>query len=176
MTALLVPEGMAYAELAGLTPQTAFYAAPIGLMLFATFGTSQQRVVAVSSTIAVMSAATVSAYHPHGTPEYIALSAALALLAGAIAIMAGLLILGRIAQFFSESVLTGFVFGLALVITVKQVPKILGIEAGGEGFFERIFEIVIHLHQTHLLTLLIGSLGLALMILLERYFHSIPTA
>ena len=69
--ALLIPEGMAYAELAGLPPQTAFYAAPIGLLLYAIFGTSRQLMVAVSAAIATMSAA--------GSPEYAAFSAALML-------------------------------------------------------------------------------------------------
>ncbi len=58
--ALLIPEGMAYAELAGLPPQTAFYAAPIGLLLYAIFGTSRQLMVAVSAVIATMSAAAVA--------------------------------------------------------------------------------------------------------------------
>ena len=58
--ALLIPEGMAYAEIAGMPPQTAFYAAPIGLLLYAIFGTSQQLVVAVSAVIATMSAAAIA--------------------------------------------------------------------------------------------------------------------
>ena len=89
--------------------------------------------MAVSSAIAIMSAATISLLAPAGSAEYVALTAALALLAGLISIAAGLLKLGRIAQFFSESVLVGFVFGLALLITIKQIPKILGIEAHGDS-------------------------------------------
>src|SRR5512145_2889666 len=58
--ALLIPEGMAYAEIAGMPPQTAFYAAPIGLLMYAIFGTSRQLVVAVSAVIATMSAATIA--------------------------------------------------------------------------------------------------------------------
>ena len=60
VVALLIPEGMAYAQIAGMPPQTAFYAAPIGLLAFAIFGTSRQLVVAVSAIIATMSFATVS--------------------------------------------------------------------------------------------------------------------
>ena len=116
VTALLIPEGMAYAQLAGVQPETAFYAAPIGLILYAVFGTSHQLVVSVSAAIAAMSAATVGGIAPEGSAEFITLTAALALLAGLISIGAGMLKLGRIAQFFSESVMTGFVFGLAMVI------------------------------------------------------------
>src|SRR3990172_9021886 len=75
--ALLIPEGMAYAEIAGMPPQTAFYAAPIGLLLYAVLGTSRQLVVAVSAAIATMSAATVAPLAAAGSPEYAALTAGL---------------------------------------------------------------------------------------------------
>src|SRR5512144_3223797 len=68
--AILVPEGMAYAQLAGMPPETAFYAAPAGLLAYALLGSSRQLVVAVSSAIAIMSAATVSGLAPAGSLEY----------------------------------------------------------------------------------------------------------
>ncbi|MBP1702820.1 MAG: sulfate permease [Chloroflexi bacterium] len=176
VVALLIPEGMAYAQIAGMPPQTAFYAAPIGLLAFAIFGTSRQLVVAVSAVIATMSFATVSLIAAPETPEFILLTAALAILAGVISILAGFLKLGRIAQFFSESVLTGFITGLALVIMVKQVPKLLGIEGGQGNFWERLYEIIIHLPETSLPTLITGVLCLVLLIALEHYFHKIPAA
>ena len=82
VVALLIPEGMAYAQIAGMPPQTAFYAAPIGLLAFAIFGTSRQLVVAVSAIIATMSFATVSLIAPPNTTEFYLLTAALAVLAG----------------------------------------------------------------------------------------------
>src|SRR6476620_10923303 len=88
--ALLIPEGMAYAEIAGMPPQTAFYAAPIGLLLYAIFGTSRQLVVAVSAAIATMSAAAVGPLAAAGSPEYAALTAGLAILAGLVSVLAGL--------------------------------------------------------------------------------------
>ncbi len=174
--ALLVPEGMAYAELAGMPPQTAFYAAPIGLLMFAIFGTSRQLVVAVSSAIAVMSASVVGALALSDTPEYIALTAALAMMVGLVAILAGLLRLGRIAQFFSDSVLAGFISGLALVISMKQLPKMFGIEGGEGNFWQRLYDFVIHLDETHWLTFAVGITSLLLMVLIERRFHKIPAA
>ena len=176
IVALLVPEGMAYAQIAGVPPQAAFYAAPIGLLAFAIFGTSRQLVVAVSAVIATMSFATVSLIAVPNTPEFILLTAALAVLAGLISLLAGMLKLGRVAQFFSESVMVGFITGLALVIMVKQVPKILGIEGGAGNFWERLYEIIKHLPETHLLTLIVGVLCLILMIALEHYFEKIPAA
>jgi MFS superfamily sulfate permease-like transporter len=144
VVALLIPEGMAYAELAGVPPEAAFYAAPIGLLLFAVFGTSRQLVVAVSSAIATMSFATVSLITQPDTSEFIVLTAALAMLTGLICVLCGLLRLGRVAQFFSESVMVGFISGLGLLIIVKQLPKIFGIESGHGNVWERLLDFFTH--------------------------------
>jgi high affinity sulfate transporter 1 len=167
---------MAYAEIAGMPPQTAFYAAPIGLLLYAVFGTSRQLVVAVSAVIATMSAATVAPLAAAGSTEYAILTAGLAVLAGLIAILAGLFKLGRIASFFSESVLAGFVTGLALTVAIKQVPKLMGFEGGSGNFWERLRHIFTHLDETHLLTLAIGLASIALLFYMEHYFHKLPAA
>jgi SulP family sulfate permease len=133
-------------------------------------------VVAVSAIIATMSYATVSLIVPPNTPEFILMTAALAILAGLISILAGFLKLGRIAQFFSESVMVGFITGLALTVMVKQLPKILGIEGGSGNFWERLYDVIIHLPETHLATLITGVLCLVLLIVLEHFFHKIPAA
>lgn len=174
--AILVPEGMAYAGLAGVPPEAAFYAAPIGLLAYAVLGSSRQLVVAVSSAVAIMSAATISQLAPAGTAEYVTLTAALALLAGLLSIAAGALKLGRIAQFFSESVLIGFVFGLALLISIKQIPKLLGIEAEGETAVELVLALIPQLTETHRVTLAVGAIGIAALILLERTVPRMPAA
>jgi high affinity sulfate transporter 1 len=167
---------MAYAQIAGVPPEAAFYAAPIGLLMFAIFGTSRQLVVAVSSAIAAMSFAAVSEIATPNTTEFIMLTAALAMLAGLVSILAGLLRLGRIAQFFSESVMVGFITGLALIIIVKQLPKFFGIEGSAGNSWERLYHFAIHLPQTHLPALLTGLVCLALLILLERFLPRIPAA
>lgn len=174
--AILVPEGMAYAELAGMPPETAFYAAPVALLAYAVLGSSRQLVVAVSSAIAIMSAATISNLAPGGSPEYAALTAALAILAGLVSMAAGFLKLGRIAQFFSESVLLGFVFGLALLITIKQIPKLLGIEAHGESAIALVRDMIPQLREADMLTLAVGLCGIAAMLLLERGLPRVPAA
>jgi len=176
IVALLVPEGMAYAELAGMPPETIFYAAPAALLLYAIFGTSRQLVVVVSSVQAVMSYSIVSALVPTGTPEFVILTTALALTAGIVSILAGLLRLGRVAQFFSASVLTGFVTGLAAVIAIKQLPKLFGIEPASGNVWERLYHLITHLTETHLLTLIIGVSTIAIMLLIEHYLHRLPAA
>ncbi|RYZ36582.1 MAG: sulfate permease [Myxococcaceae bacterium] len=176
VTALHIPEGMAYAQLAGLPPQAALYSTPAALALYALFGSSRQLIVAVSASVSVLSAATVGAMAQQGSPRFMALTAALALMAGAVAVLAGVLKLGRIAQFFSASVLSGFVFGLALIIAIKQVPKIFGIEGARGGFFERLWFVLTHLGQTHVLTLIVGVASIAALLLLGRLSKRIPAA
>jgi high affinity sulfate transporter 1 len=176
VVALLIPEGMAYAELAGMPPEAAFLAAPIGLLLYAVFGSSRQLVVAVSSAVAVMSASIVSGFAVQGSAEFIAITSALAIMVGIVAIIFGLLRLGVIARFFSESIMTGFIFGLALVIVMKQLPKLFGIEAIDGNFWQRIFDLAQNLSETHVLTLVVGASSLLLMLLIERYLERVPAA
>lgn len=176
VTAILIPEGMAYAQLAGVGPEAAFYAAPIGLLMYAVLGSSRQLVVAVSSAVAITSAATITSLAQPGAAKYVALTAALALLAGLISVLAGLLRLGRIAQFFSTSVLLGFVFALALIITEKQIPKLLGIHVDVSGFFTGVWNILAHLGQTSAVTLAVGVACLAAMIVSGRFLPKLPAA
>lgn len=173
---LLVPEGMAYAQIAGMPPETAFYVAPPALILYAIFASSRKLVVVVSATQAALSAGAIAALATSGTPEYEELTAALALLVGTITVFAGLLRLGVVARFFSPSVLVGFVSGLALVISIKQVPKILGIEAGEGNFWERLWDILVNLGDVHQTTLVVGLATIAVMLLVERFAHRLPAA
>ncbi len=176
VVALLIPEGMAYAQIAGVPPQAAFYAAPFGLLAFAIFGSSRQLVVAVSAAIATMSFAVVSEVATPNTSEFIIMTAGLALLAGVISLVAGALKLGRVAQFFSESVMVGFISGLALVIAIKQAPKIMGIHGAEGNFWERLFHVIRGIPETHLLTFAVGIVCVALLFFLEHRFHKIPAA
>lgn len=175
--ALLIPEGMAYAQLAGMPPETMFFASPVALLAYAIFGTSRQLVVAVSAAAATMSAATVIEVASPGSERFVELTAALALLVGALSILFGLLRLGFVANFISKPVQTGFVYGLALTIAMKQLPKILGIEPGQGNFFERLWDLLRHLGETNWWTLLaVGLPSLVLMLVLERFVPRLPAA
>ena len=173
---LLVPEGMAYAQMAGLPPETAFYTAPAALVGYAIFTTSRHVITATTSTIAVMVAAVLGGLAVAGSEEYIILASSLAVVVGLLFIFLGVLRLGFISEFFSKSVITGFIFGLAMIIAIRQVPKLLGIEIVGGTFFEYLFEIVVNLPETHLWSMFIGLTSLALLFVLERFFNRIPGA
>ena len=173
---LLVPEGMAYAQMAGLPPQMAFYTAPAAMIGYAIFSTSRQVITTTTSTIAVMIAAILGGLAVAGSAEYIVLASGLAIMVGLLFLVARLLRLGFMSEFFSKPVITGFIFGLAMMIAIRQVPKLFGIESGGEDFFERVIDIIRHLPETNPWTLFLGVSSLVLLFALEHYFHRIPAA
>ena len=107
--ALTVPEAMAYASIAGVPPEIGLYTAPAALILYAIFATSRHLVVAPSTTVAIVSASVVAPLAAGGSNEYIALTAALAVITGVVMIVAGVVRLGFITDFFAKSVLDGFV-------------------------------------------------------------------
>src|SRR5690348_13242847 len=119
--AVLVPEALAYASIAGVSPVVGLYASPGALILYAALGSSRQLVVGPMAAAAVLSAATVSALVPVGSGRFVALTAALAIFAGLAALLAGLLRLGFVANFISEPVLKGFIVGLSLTIIARQL-------------------------------------------------------
>jgi SulP family sulfate permease len=127
---LLVPEGIAYATLAGLPPQAGLYTLLASLALYAVFGSSRQLVVAGTSASAALVFSTVTALHPKDAAAYAALAAGFIILTGLLFVAAGLFKLGFITQFLSRPVMEGFVFGLAIFVTVGQLPKLFGLKKG----------------------------------------------
>ena len=140
--AVLVPESLAYATIAGVPPVVGLYAAVPALVLYAVLGSSRHLVVASMSATAALSASIVAVYAQSGTDDYIALTATLAIVTGVLGLLAGLLRLGFLASFISEPVLKGFIVGLALTIIVGQVPKLFGVPKGGGDFFEQCGHLI----------------------------------
>ena len=173
--ALLVPEAMAYAEIAGMPAETGLYAALGAIVGYAIFGTSRQLVVGPSSSIAILSAATVATVVTNG--DSIDLSIALALLVGAMLIVGGLLRLGFLSVFMSKPVLTGFTFGLGLTIAVGQLDKLFGVEGGDGTFFEQLWAVVRELSHADARTTVIGLSAFAILLVGRKVFgHKVPLA
>ena len=172
--AVLVPEGMAYASLAGLPPATGLFAALAPLLAYAVLGTCRQITVGPSSAIAAYSAAAVAPLALGDGGRFIALSALLALLVGVLLLTAGLARAGFIADFFARPVLTGFVAGLALVISVGQLYKLFGVEGGGTGFFGKLEVLLRQLGSTNLTTLALGVASLAVIFALRAVAPKVP--
>jgi high affinity sulfate transporter 1 len=176
--ALLVPEGMAYAGIAGMPPETGLYAALLALVGYAIFGTSKHLNVGPSSTVAALSFAVVAPLAAAGSDDFINLTITLALLTGLVLIISGLLRLGVLADFLSKPVLGGFVIGLAISIAVGQLDKVLGYEAEVPvlNFIPDLLAIIADLGMTHLPTLIVGAVSLALLFLMHKYTPKIPAA
>ena len=151
--AVLVPESLAYATIAGVSPVVGLYAAPPALVLYALFGSSKHLVVGPGAASAALSAAAVAELTTGGPENFAAFTAMLAIMTGLFALVAGLLRLGFLASFISEPVMKGFVIGLALTIMVGQLPKIFGFEKGEGDFFEQAWDFLTHLGDTQWRTL-----------------------
>jgi high affinity sulfate transporter 1 len=171
---LLVPESIAYAGLAGLPPQAGLYTLLATLVAYAIFGTSRHLVAGATSAAAVLIASGVAAVEPAGAEEYAAAGAAIVLFCGGLFLLAGMLRLGFVAQFLSVPVMGGFVFGLAIFVTVKQLPKLFGIEAGTGNTLSQFVHVVTHLGDTNGATLAVGAGALALLVGLERFAPKAP--
>jgi high affinity sulfate transporter 1 len=137
LTALLVPQGMAYAELAGLPPVTGLYTTVTALLAYAVFGPSRILVLGPDSAIApLIAAAVLPLIGARGDPgRAVALAGALALLIGVMCIAAGIARLGALADLFSKPVRVGFLNGIALVILVSQLPTLFGFHTHARGLF-----------------------------------------
>lgn len=172
--AVLVPEALAYATIAGVSPVVGLYAAPPALVLYAAFGSSRHLVVGPMSATAALSAAAVADLTTGGPEDVVAFTAVLAMVTGALAIMAGLARLGFLANFISEPVLKGFIIGLALTIIIGQVPKLLGIERASGEFFEQLWGVIRHLGDTQGWTLGVGVASLVVVMGFRRWLPVVP--
>src|SRR6478672_6003972 len=172
--AVLVPEALAYATIAGVSPVVGLYAAPAALILYAAFGSSRHLVTGPMAATAALSAAAVANLAAANPNDFLALTTTLALIVGGIALIAGLLRLGFLASFISEPVLKGFIIGLALTIMVGQLPKLFGVESGSGDFFEKLWDLITHLGDTSGLTLVVGVASLAVVIVLKRVAPVVP--
>ena len=172
--AVLVPESLAYASIAGVSPVVGLYAAPPALLFYALFGSSRHLIVGPMSATAALSAAAVATLATGGPQNTAAFTAALAITTGVLAMLGGLLRFGFLASLISEPVLKGFIVGLALTIIIGQVPKLFGISKGEGGFFRQLGHVVTHLGATNGWTLLVGAGSLAVVLGMRRYTPAIP--
>jgi len=171
---VVVPEGIAYAGLAGMPLQAGLYTLLASLVAYAIFGTSKQLVVVSTSASAVMLASVITALSPPDQASYIALAGGLVLVVGAIFLLAGILKLGFITNFISRPVMEGFIFGLAIFVAVKQLPKLFGISHGDGNTLEQVWYVISHLGQTSIPTMLVGVGALLVLFILHRYARRVP--
>jgi high affinity sulfate transporter 1 len=178
LTALLVPQGMAYAELAGLPAITGLYTSILCLVGYAIFGPSKILVLGPDSSLGPMIAATIiPIVGANGDPERaIALASMLALLVGVMTVLAGVAKLGFVADLLSKPTQIGYLNGLALTILVGQLPKLFGFSVDADGLIPEAAGFAKGLANGDAVAaaLAIGLLGLILIILLQRLLPKIP--
>src|SRR5246127_3827835 len=173
---LLIPEGMAYAGIAGVPPQVGLYAAMLGMFVYAIFGTSRQLAVTSTSSSAAMLAALVAPITLSDSGRYMVLVSAATIAAGLIFVLGGFLRLGAVSEFISKPVLKGFVFGLALTIMVKQAHKLMGIPGGEGNFFHQSWHVITSIADVNPWTLAVGLAALLIMFLLGSLAPRAPSA
>ncbi len=175
--AVLVPEAMAYAGIAGVHPIIGLYTVPIPLIAYAIFGTSRTMIIGPDSATALISGVTIGAVvAKHGSAPFEALTAALAVMVGVFFLLFGLLRMGWVANFISTPVMKGFIQGLVWITIIGQVPKLFGIEGGGGNFFEKTWDVFQKLPEANLTTSVIGLVSLALLFAFARLLPRVPGA
>ena len=173
---LLVPESMAYAQIAGVPPQAGLYATLAGLFIYGLFGTSRQIACSPTSTAAIMTAAVVAAHGGVGPGQAVTMVAIVAILVGLVSLVAGVARLGFISEFLARPVVSGYVTGLALTIIAGQVPALLGLHVPhSSNFVQIVWRDITHLDETSAATALMSAIALLLLFSLRRW-PKIPVA
>ena len=156
VTLMLIPQSLAYAQLAGLPAQAGLYASIAPLVLYALLGTSRVLAVGPVAVVSLMTASTVGGFAAQGTAPYAAIALTLAFLSGAMLLVMGLLRWGFLAHFLSHPVISGFITASALLIAAGQLKVLLGVKVEGAHFFELVLGLARHAGEVHGLTAAVG--------------------
>jgi sulfate permease, SulP family len=173
--AVVVPQAVAYASLAGLPVQVGLYVATVPMAAYALLGSSRPLSVSSTSTISILTAGALTAAGAAGDAGRAAATAALlALLVGGILVAAGALRLGFLADFISSPVLAGFKAGMGLVIAASQLGKVLGVPVEGQEFFAKVWSALLQLGDANPATVALALGGLAVLLALRRWAPKVP--
>jgi len=174
---MLIPQGMAYAMIAGLPPVYGLYAALFPQIVYAIMGTSRQLAVGPVAMDSLLVAAGLGALSLTTNAEYIALASFLALFMGTIQLLLGGLKLGFLVNFLSKPVISGFTSAAAIIIALSQLNHLLGIDIPRSNKLHELFFYLIELGpQTHLLSVLISGLGISFLLIAKKHFPKLPGA
>src|SRR5258705_9425889 len=173
--AVVIPKAMAFATIAGLPVQVGLYTVLVPMAIYAVIGTSRPLSVSTTTTLAILAAAELGHVAATGDPaSLVRASATLTLLVGAILLLASLLRLGFIANFISEPVLTGFKAGIAIVIVLDQVPKLLGVHLPKGTFVDNLLATLQAIPHASLPTLVVGIVMIVLLVGIARFVPRAP--
>jgi SulP family sulfate permease len=174
--AIMIPVAMAYAQMAGVPPQAGLYSAIVGMTLYAIFATSRHMKITASSTMSIMSIAVVAPLAGGDATKFMALTSALAITVGIIMLVLSFMKLGFISDFLAKSVMTGYIFGVALQIAMSQLPKVFGVPGGSGTVLQQLGQFIVKLPQTNPYALALGAGTIALVLVIKRFAPLIPGA
>jgi sulfate permease, SulP family len=176
VAALLIPESMGYATVAGVPVQIGLYAAPLALVGYALFGGSRVLVFAAAGSVAAVSATVVAGLDPSNTSETVTMTAGLAVAAGAVFLVAGLARMGWISNFMSKSVMDGFITGMAVQIIVGQLANLSGITKGSGNTFQEFWSWLSDIGDWSWTATIMGVAAVALIFAIQRFARVVPAA
>ena len=177
VTVVLVPQGMAYALLAGLPPIYGLYASLVPILIYAVFGTSRQLSVGPVAITSILILTGIGVMAEPGSPEFIGLAITTALLVGLIQVVFGVFRLGFLVNFLSYPIMMGFTSAAALIIAVSQLKTLLGIQIPRSIYVhEVIASAVAQIGDVSVPTLGIGLTGILLIVILHKVHRKIPGA
>lgn len=166
---ILVPQSMAYAQLAGVPAYYGLYAAFLPVLVGALWGSSYQLSTGPVAMVALLTGATLSQFAATGSEQFVALAIVLALMVGIMELAMGVFRLGAIVSFLSHPVIVGFTNAAAIIIALSQLNKVLGVASGrSESFLADVWAVLQQVGDTHLPTLLMALAALAIMIAVRR--------
>jgi len=171
---MLIPQGMAYAMLAGLPPVIGLYASTIPLLVYALFGTSRQLAVGPVAMVSLLVLAGVSTLAEPGTESYISLVLLLMLMVGVIQFLMGVLKLGFIVNFLSHAVISGFTSAAAIIIGLSQLKHLLGVKLESNQVFLVLWEAIRKIAEINPISFAIGAGSIILLVTLKKVLPRVP--
>ncbi len=174
---MLIPQGMAYAMIAGLPPIYGLYAAFLPQVIYSLFGTSRQLSVAPAAMISLLIGAGLSKFAGQGTEDFVKLAVLLAMIVGLIQLLFGLFRMGFLVNFLSQPVISGYTSSAAIIIGLSQLRHLLGVNMPSSNLLhEIIITTAKHIGETHLITVLIGVVSIVLILAIKKFNKSLPGA
>jgi SulP family sulfate permease len=172
---VLVPQSMAYAQLAGLPPYYGLYAAFLPVVIAALWGSSNQLNTGPVAVVSLLTASSLAPLAAVGSEQFIGYAIALTVLVGLFQLMLGVFKLGVVVNFLSHPVIVGFTNAAAIIIGLSQVNKLIGVPIGrSEHFIYDIWGVAQQIGDTHLPTLAMGLAAIAIMWAIRKYLPKLP--
>jgi SulP family sulfate permease len=176
VAALIVPKNLGYAGIAGIPLQNGLYAAAAGALLYGIFGTSRQISMGPSSGLAAVAASAVIAAGLTDERDMASFVAGITLASGVLFLILAVLKMGWIAQFLSQAVITGFLFGAAIDVVIGELPKLTGTEVDGTNSLQELWSWLGTLGDTQQATVMVGLVALVVVFGLRRIAPRVPGA